>query len=193
VLASRATACTSAAVVLIDVLPERSRVLLSGAARPGLAGQQVLIRLLATGRIVGRARIGADGTFGTTVPLPPRSFRFTNRARYEAVLDGHHSLALKLERRAYMRSAIRTGSRVRIDGFVTGAFRLGTVVTIKLRVTCGQYTVVAHVPLGRHGSFTALVRAPSGLSGSVAVYRAQTTVLKDGHDEPTFTLPHPPT
>ncbi len=187
-----ALACTSAAVVLMDVVPDGSRVLVSGAARAAYTGRRVLVRLTASGQTVGQATVGADGTFTTSVPLPPLDIRFTNRARYEAILGAEHSDALKLERRAYMTSAERSGDTVRLAGFVTGEFRPGALVEVTLRRTCGLTETVARVRLGPHGHFEAVVPAPIGVLGSIAVYRAQTTVLDDGHVEPTFTLPRPP-
>ena len=187
-----ALACTSAAVVLIDVVPHGSRVLVTGAARPAYHGRRVLVRLTATGQTVGEATVGEDGTFAVSVPLPPASIRFTNRARYEAILGGKHSDALKLERRAYVRSAVRSGDTVRLVGYVTAPFRPGTLVDVTLRETCALTKTVARVRLGRDGAFSADVPAAGGVTGSIAVYRVETTVLDArGHRVSTFTLPQP--
>ena len=80
-----------------------------------------------------------------------------------------------------------------ISGYVTGSFRAGTPVQITLRVTCAKYRTVAKVKLSSSGTFSATVPAPSAKASEIAVYRAQTTVLQDGHPEPTDTLPTPPT
>jgi hypothetical protein len=65
-------------------------------------------------------------------------------------------------------------------------------VKILLRVTCSKEDVVATVKLTRSGKFSATVPAPASAAKQIAVYRASTTVLDDGHREATFTLPTPP-
>ncbi len=188
-----ALACTDEQVVLIDVVPDGSHVLITGAARQVLAGRRVSIRLLATHKVVATPVVTASGSFSASVPLPNAAIRDTNAARYEASVGAAHSQALKLERRAYLLGATRSGSRVSIIGRVTGSFQVGAPVTIVLRVTCASYRVVARVKLTRRGMFSADVPAPHGAASAIAVYRAQTTVLDRGHSEPTFTLPTPPT
>ena len=188
-----ALACTDEQVVLIDVVPDGSHVLITGAARQVLAGRRVSIRLLATHKVVATPLVTASGSFSASVPLPNAAIRDTNAARYQASVGAAHSQALKLERRAYLLGATRSGSRVSIIGRVTGSFKVGAPVTIVLRVTCASYRIVARVKLTRGGMFSADVPAPHGAASAIAVYRAQTTVLDHGHREPTFTLPTPPT
>lgn len=190
---SAALACTTAQVALIDVVRQGSHVLLTGAARLTLVGRKVSIKLLATGKVVASVEIARDGSFSTTVPLPPAKIRNTNRARYQASVGSAHSLALKLDRRAELTTVKRAGKHVLISGYVTGSFRAGTPVQITLRVTCAKYRTVAKVKLSSSGTFSATVPAPSAKASEIAVYRAQTTVLQDGHPEPTDTLPTPPT
>lgn len=189
---SAALACTTAQVALINVVTQGSHVLITGAARLVLAGKRVSIKFLATGKVVASATIASDGTFSATAPLPPAKVRETNRARYEASVGSLHSLNLKLDRRMYMASATRSGAHVLLSGYVTGSFKAGTKVKILLRVTCSKEEVIANVKLTRSGKFSATVPAPSAAASQIAVYRATTTVLKDGHPEPTFTLPTPP-
>jgi FG-GAP repeat len=185
-------ACTTAQVALVNVIRQGSRVQITGAARLVLAGKRVSIRLLATRKIVATAMIAPNGTFSVTAALPPAKIRETNLARYEAIVGSLHSLNLKLARRMYMVSATRTGTHVRLDGYVTGSFKAGSPVKILLRVTCSKEEVVAKVKLTRAGKFTATVPAPTGAASQVAVYRATTTVLDGGHPETTYTLPTPP-
>ncbi len=189
---SPALACTTAQVALINVVTQGSHVLITGAARLVLAGKRVSIKFLATGKIVASATIAANGTFTASAPLPPAKLRETNRARYEASVGSLHSLNLKLDRRMYMVSATRSGAHVLLSGYVTGSFKAGTEVKILLRVTCSKEEVIDKVKLTRSGKFSATVPAPSAATSQIAVYRATTSVLKDGHPEPTFTLPTPP-
>ena len=189
---SPALACSTAQVALINVVTQGSHVLITGAARLVLAGKRVSIKFLATGKIVASATIAADGTFSASAPLPPAKIRETNLARYEASVGSLHSLNLKLDRRMYMVSATRSGAHVLLSGYVTGSFKAGSEVKILLRVTCSKEEVIAKVKLTRSGKFSATVPAPSAAASQIAVYRATTSVLKDGHPERTFTLPTPP-
>lgn len=190
--AARALACSNAQIALINVVTQGSHVLLTGAARQVLAGKKVAIKLLSTGKVVATPTVSPAGTFTASAPLPPAKGRGSNRTRYQASIGSLKSLALKLERRAYMLHATLAGSHVSIAGRVTGSFRPGTAVHITLRVTCTKYKNVATVKLTRGGTFSATVPAPSGANSQIAVYRATTTVLEDGHPFATFTLPTPP-
>jgi hypothetical protein len=185
--------CTTAQVALIDVVQKGAHVLITGAARLALAGKRVSIELLGMGKTVASAAIAADGTFSVSAPLPPAKIRDTNLARYQASVGSLHSLALKLERRMYMVGATRSGAHVLLSGYVTGSFKVGTVVKILLRVTCSKEEVLAKTKLSRSGRFNVSVAAPTGAASQIAVYRAATTVLDGGHPETTFTLPTPPT
>ncbi len=167
---------------------------ITGAARLVLAGKRVEIKFLATHKTVASATIAANGTFSASAPLPPGKVRETNLARYEAIVGSLHSLNLKLDRRMYMVNATRTGTHVLLSGYVTGSFKAGAVVKILLRVTCSKEEVIAKVKLTRSGKFNATVPAPTGAASQIAVYRATTTVLKDGQSrDDLFTLPTPPT
>jgi hypothetical protein len=157
-----------------------------------LAGQRVSIKFLATGKTVASATIAANGTFSASAPLPPAKIRESNRARYEASVGSLHSLNLKLTRRMYMTSATRSGTHVLLAGYVTGSFKAGAKVKILARITCSKEEVIAKVKLTHSGKFSATVPAPTGAASQVAVYRATTTVLNDGHPETTYTLPTPP-
>lgn len=189
---SPALECTTAQVALINVVKNGSRVLITGAARLVLAGQRVSIKFLATGKTVASATIAANGTFSASAPLPPAKIRESNRARYEASVGSLHSLNLKLTRRMYMTSATRSGTHVLLAGYVTGSFKAGAKVKILARITCSKEEVIAKVKLTHSGKFSATVPAPTGAASQVAVYRATTTVLNDGHPETTYTLPTPP-
>ena len=184
--------CSTAQVALINVVKQGSRVQITGAARLSLAGQQVSIKFLASGKTVATATIAANGSFSASAPLPPAKIRESNRARYEASVGSVHSLNLKLTRRMYMTSATRSGAHVLLSGYVTGSFKAGTTVKILARITCSKEEVIAKVKLTHSGKFSATVPAPTGAASQIAVYRGTTTVLKDGHPETTYTLPTPP-
>ncbi len=79
-------ACTDRKLILLDVLPGGGKVKIKGAADRALVGRDVKIRLRATGKVVASAKVGKDGFFTTTAPLPPRAIRTSNAARYRAEL-----------------------------------------------------------------------------------------------------------
>lgn len=189
---SPALACTTADAILIDVARHGSRVRVSGAARPTLVGKRVSVLLAGVRKPVATTVVAADGTFAASAALPPKRLRTSNATRYSALVGTVRTAALKLNRRAHLTSVTRTGTTIKVAGAVTGHFRRGTAVKIGLRVTCAKYLVVGKAKLGRTGTFTATVAAPSAAGREVAVYRATTTVLTGRHREPTATLPLPP-
>jgi hypothetical protein len=188
-----ALACTKAQLVLVNVYQRGRRVYISGAARAALIRKRVGIRFMAFRRLVGHAKVNAKGLFALTLPLPAHRLAISNAARYEAVSGRNVSPALKLQRRLQMTSARRTGALIHLAGHVSGSFRPGTKVSIRLRITCSTYRTVAVVRLTRSGTYSATVRAPTGAAGQVATYRAQTTVLKHRRPFQTYSLPTTPT
>jgi len=106
---------------LVDVLQRRGRVQLMGVADRRLIGRTVDLRFVtlsstSRGRRVARAKVGRNGVFRTTAPLPPRKLRRSNRARYQAVLCRERSLRLKLVRRMALRGVRSAHGRVTISG-----------------------------------------------------------------------------
>ena len=183
--------CTKRKLTLIDVLQRRGRVRLLGAADRQLAGQTVSIVLTATKKVVAHAKVGSDGYFRTTAKLPPRSIRYTNRARYQAVLGKERSLRLKLHRRMEVLSVSSRSGKVSISGRVIGPLgKPVRTITLKRRVSCSKTEVVKRFKPSRNGRFNVTVAAPAGQAA--AVYRLQTTVRKTRRNPkhyPTFTLP----
>ncbi len=165
---------------------------LSGAARGAWIGKTVSIRFMAFRATVGHAKINKLGLFAMTVPLPPAKLADSNAARYEAIVGTSVSPALKLQRRLQMTTARRSGKYVLLGGRVSGSFRAGTPVSVRLRVTCSTWKIVAGVRLTRSGTFSTKVKALGGAAGQSAVYRAQTSVLLRGHSFGTYTLPTTP-
>jgi len=183
--------CTKRRLVLTDVLRRGDRVRLVGAADKRFVGRRVGIVFSATGRRVATALVRSNGTFSTTAPLPPRSIRSTNRARYLAKIGTEKSLDLKLERRMFV-SAVRTrNGRLTINGHVTRP--LGSpaqTITLTRRVSCKKTVVMKRFKPTRTGSFRVNVAAPP--KQQAAVYRLGTRVRKTTRNPklfPTFTLP----
>lgn len=190
-VAALALQCTTRKLVLIDVLRRGNRVKLLGAADRKYIGRKVSIRFTATGRRVATAVVRKDGGFQTTAPLPKRSLRETNRARYRASIGKERSLRLKLKRRMIISSLSSKNGKVTIAGRVVRPLATPVrAITVTRRVSCKRNVVVKRIKPSRTGRFRVTVDAPP--SQLAAVYRLRTQVRKNTHNRklfPTFTLP----
>ena len=182
-----ALGCAHADVVLTDVVEKDGKVKLVGVAAPRFVGRTIDLVLTHGEQKVATAVVEPDGYFRARAPLPDRSIRFTNAARYRAMIDGERSLALKLHRRMRI-------SRMRPeDGFITIMGRIyGAVadeVTISRRESCTKDVEVTTVKPDRDGHWRVTLPIPAGLEA--ATYRATTKVRRSGESKPfrTFTLP----
>jgi hypothetical protein len=182
--------CTSRRIVLTDVLRSGGKVRLKGAADKRYAGRTVTI-VFAGRTKAATAKVGRDGLFTATAPLPPAGLRDTNRARYQARVGNERSLDLKLSRRMVVESVKRSGKKVVITGRITGPLA-SPVAAIKVqrRVSCARYVDSGTIRPSENGRFRAVLDAPP--SGEAAVYRLGTRVRKtltNPKTFPTFTLP----
>jgi hypothetical protein len=189
--AQAALQCTARKLVLADVLPAGRRVKLLGFADPTLVGKRVSLRFTATGAQVANPIVRKDGSFSATAPMPPRSIRFTNRARYIAVHGKEKSLRLKLMRRMIVRE-VRVGStHIRIMGQVVKPLSTPLrKVALTRRISCSRSVVVKRFMPRKDGRFSVLVAAPP--NKEAGVYRMETRVRKNRTNPkqyPTFTLP----
>ena len=186
-------ACTSRGVVLEDVIPAGNRVKLLGVAEERFKGRRVDIVFAATGKVVARPKVGADGSFSATAPMPPRRLRFSNRARYQARVGGERSLNLKLMRRMLVTSVRTSAGKVTIVGKVIGPLALRAKdreIVLERRVTCTRLATVSRFRPRSNGAFKVTVPVPAGTSA--AVYRLRTKVRTSTHRSrlsSTFTLP----
>ena len=189
--AQLALQCTTRKLTLIDVLDRGNHVDLLGAADPKLIGHRVDIIFDATHRRVASPVVGPDGLFHARAPVPPRSLRFSNKARYLARAGQETSLHLKLHRRMIVDGLTSTNGRVRISGHITLPLAAPPAgIMVKQRVSCTRSVTVARVRPDRRGRFTVTLAAPP--SGQAAVYRAYSAVRKNTHNPKrfrTFTLP----
>ena len=191
--AEAALACSKHKLALVDVVRQKGRVLLVGAADRSLAGQTARLIFDGSGKTVARAVVQPNGTFLATAKLPPRRLRATDLARYRAVLGNEESLSLKLYRRMVITSTNVTGRTVTISGRVLGVLAAPRrAVVVKRRTSCTTRETVARVKPKRNGRFTVSFQAPAGQVAPV--YRLQTRVRhtrKKRKTYPTFTLPRP--
>ena len=190
-VAAQALRCTTRRLVLIDVVRRKGRVRLVGAADQRLAGRRVRIVFTDTNRRVARPKVGMDGLFRATAPLPPRAVRNTNRARYVAQLGRERSLRLKLRRRMHVSSIRPRGRAVVIAGRISRplAKPLQRVVVTR-RVSCGRLEVVKRFKPRRDGRFRVTLKGAE--QRQVATFRFRTKVrFRVGNPRlfPTFTLP----
>ena len=185
--------CSERLVVLEDVVPKGGRVQLAGVADRRFAGQTVKIAFTLTRKVIARPRVGADGSFSATAPLPPRRLRNSNLARYEARIGEHRSLKLKLARRLRITAITASGGKVTVAGQVVGPFaarRSDRVVELERRVSCTQSERVGRVTPRADGTFRLTVPVPAG--AGAAVYRVRTKVRSSpgsARTINTFSLP----
>jgi len=180
-------ACADRQLVLIDVRPRGKRVLLSGVAGPRHRGKRIAIVFQATGKVVARPLVSADGTFRATVKAPKGRLARSNRARYVARAGSERSLALKLHRMMPSVSLTRSGDRLTFSGTITGPRSRGRrVVRVSRLVSCGHYQTVGSATVGRDGHYRVRLAVPVG--ARAAIYRA-TAPIGSRSGGRTYTLP----
>lgn len=185
-----AVECAGRPVTLVDVAEKRKYVSLLGAVSAENVGRRVSIVRTDIDKVVAAGIVRPDGFFRTRAPLPPRSLRSSNDTRYQAVLDGHKSLALKLQRRMRISRMRNLGEQIQIIGKIAGPLVPGQEIVIRRRESCTKDVIVKRFTPKQAGAWRVTLPAPT--EGQAAVYRATTQVF--GADEterkfPTFTLP----
>lgn len=184
--------CENRAIVLEDVIPAGRKVQLLGVTRADRAGQKVEIRFEATGKVVARPKVGPDGRFKATAPMPPKKLRGTSKARYVAKLGADKSLALKLMRQLQVARTSASGGKAVISGRVTGVLAkkpADRVIEVQ-RVTCARAEVVGTITPKADGSFKVAVDKPADAAG--AVFRLRSKVRANKRNDKlfeTFSLP----
>ncbi|HTU79783.1 MAG TPA: hypothetical protein VMF09_13595 [Solirubrobacteraceae bacterium] len=182
--------CSDSKITLTDVVERNGRVLLDGAAVASLAGKTVKI-LFNGHQQVATAKIGAQGQFSASAPLPPAKLRNGNSARYLAESDGLQSLNLKLTRRLILDPPTSSAGKVTLTGQVIPP--LGKplpVIDVEQQLTCSGARAVATTKPSASGRFDVQVPAPSGTLA--VLYRLATKVRKSASSRklfPTDSLP----
>jgi hypothetical protein len=188
--------CSSRRIVLTDVVQRGRRVHLLGVADRRFAGRRVDLRFVGMragdpGRHVAFATVGADGGFRATAPLPPRTVRATNAARYQAVLGDERSLRLKLFRRMLVDDARSAKGSVTLTGRILPPLHPRSMtIVVKQRVSCTSTVEVGRTQARPDGRFR--VTLPGPPETRTATYRLQTVVRESPRNPrlyPTFTLP----
>jgi hypothetical protein len=184
-------ACPLDVLRLVDVRASKGQVVLAGETSPQHAGRDVTLEFV--GKFVAKAKVGPNGTFRTTVALPPAEIRNTARARYRAVLGRLRSPSLKLARRMDFTTLTSRGGKVTIGGRITKPLA-DPIATVTLReyTNCrgNEHKVVKkNVKVDADGRFEVTIPAPA--NADRAYYRALTRVRKkrdNAKTYPTFTL-----
>jgi alpha-tubulin suppressor-like RCC1 family protein len=177
--------CGKRELALTDVVESNGRVLLDGVAAASLAGETVKI-LFDDRQQVASAKVGAQGQFSTSAPLPPAKLRGGNSARYTAEAGGLKSLELKLTRRLILDPPVSAAGKVTLTGQVLPP--LGKplpVIDVEQQLTCGGGArLVAQLKPIASGRFIARVAAPAG--ARAALYRLSTKVRESTSSRKLF-------
>ena len=183
-----ALSCATSDVVLTDVVEKDGKVKLVGVAASRFVGRTIDLVLTSSGKRVTTAVVQPDGYFRARAPLPADSIRWTNKARYQAVIDGERSLALKLHRRMRISRMKPAEDTVTIAGRIYGRMA-GEEVMITRRESCTEDVEVTRVKPGRDGRWRVTLPVPEG--ADAATFRATTLVRKGDNPKRfrTFTLP----
>ena len=183
-----AVSCAQASVTLVNVIDQNTHVTLIGAADKKLIGKRVRIVQTWNGKRVATTKVGRSGFFRTKAPMPREAIRYTNDARYMAVIGDEESLPLKLHRRMRFSSLESHGRKVTLKGRIFGPMT-DEVIEIRQRVSCTKDIVVKRIRPNRDGSWKVTLDAPK--RAKAATYRATTSVRNPGSARsfPTFTLP----
>ncbi len=189
--AQLALACSGAKIALLEVIQVGNRVRFRGVTSRANAGARVPIRLLSGARVV-LARVQPNGLFEITGPLPKRSIRETEKARYVAELGGARSASVKLTRRMTMDALNVSRTSVTIYGQISKPLpRVKRDIVITERTRCGgPVRVVATVRPNKLGTYRATFRRPRDVDSAIYRLRSRVRVESRGSKETfrTYTL-----
>ncbi len=135
--------------------------------------------------------VGSDGFFGTTAPLPPRRFRFTDKASYRASIGTLRSPYLKLNRRVLVISISSSAGKVVLRGRVIKPLaRPIARILVQRRLSCSSTVTLRRIKPRRNGSFTVTLVAPPRIQA--AVYLATTQVRQTARKPKKYRVSTPP-
>jgi streptogramin lyase len=183
--------CAANKLILTDVYPRGGKTQVLGVAPAASVGKKVTIISSWNGKAISKTTVKADLSFTATLPLPPRSLRFTNRANYYAKLGSARTGKLKFARRMYTASVTASARTITFSGTVTAPLaKQIEPVTIRAAASCTAIaggTIVATVNLKSNGTFSATFPLPPSLQNTATVYlQAATRVRQNTHSKKTF-------
>jgi virginiamycin B lyase len=178
-----ATGCVSEQLSLVDVLAHGATAQLLGVAPRSAAGQQVKVLSAWNGKVIGKAKVAANGSFTASVSAPPSRLRHSAKGSYEVELGNGKSAPVAYTRRLYTSAITASGRTITFAGSVTPPLaKPAAPVVIRAATSCAgvaRGTVVATVTPSRGGTFSATIKLPAALEAAASAYfRAETVVRK---------------
>ena len=184
-------ACAKSSIAITDISQRSGRVRILGVTTKASAGEEVAIEFASPGEIVATAVVTADGSFRATAPLPARTIRNTNRARYRASLDTSRTPWLKLTRRLQLTGLHTAGSDLEVGGYLKKPLIAGARVTVTSQSSCGASPqVIAQLTVARNGRFHRVIPIPSTASGFVVRLTARVRTARGGEAR-TYSIARP--
>ena len=184
-------ACAKSAIAITDISQRSGRVRILGVTKPQNAGRQIRIAFANAANFVATAIVAADGSFRATAPLPARSVRNTDRARYRATLDGQRTPWLKLTRRLVLSGLHLLESDLDIGGRLTGLLVKGARIVVTSQSSCGSPPkVIGHITVDSDGTFSRVIALPETVTGFVV---RLTAVVRsaNGNRSTTYSVARP--
>ena len=168
--------CGKRPLVLSDVLISGRRVELEGSAAKSLDGRKVKI-IFDGGRQVATAKVGANGEFTATAPLPAARLLDSNSARYMAESGSQRSLNLKLTRRLSLEPPRFSHGTVTLVGQVVPPLTKPiSPVIVQQQLECGRVTIAKRFTPPAGGRFHITLGVPAG--ARAGVYRLSSIVTE---------------
>jgi hypothetical protein len=185
--------CGKTQLVLNDVYVSGRHVLLSGSAAKSLDGKKVEI-LFDEGKKVATAKVGPNGQYTTTAPLPPSKLLESNSTRYTAEIGKLRSLHLKLTRRLQLDPPKASGRTVTLSGrLVLPLTKPVAPVAVEQQLECGRDTIVKTFTPSANGRFHITLTVPA--TARAGLYRLKSKVAANQHAVKhgftTYSLPLP--
>ena len=176
-----AAGCVAEQLSLLDVLAGAGKAHLLGVAPRSAVGQQVKILSSWNGKVIGKAKVAADGSFAATVSAPPSRFRHGAKGSYAVKLGKVKSARILYSRRLYTSSITASGGTIVFVGSVVPPLaKPADAVLIRAASSCAgvaRGAVVGKATPGRGGVFSVKVALPAALErGSSVYFRAETVV-----------------
>lgn len=188
--APTAVGCAAEQLSLLDVLARGGSASLLGVAPRSDAGQQVRILSAWNGKVVGKAKVGPDGTFTASVPAPPSRFRHGAKGSYAIELGKAKSAPVAYSRRIYTTAITASGRTITFAGSVKPPLaKPAAPVTIRAASSCAgvaKGAVVATATPSRGGAFSAAIKLPTALDAGASVYFRVETVVRRGAGKKTI-------
>lgn len=160
--------CAHSSIAITDISQRSGRVRILGVTKSANAGETIQIAFRPADDVVATAVVNGDGSFRATAPLPPRSIRNTDKARYRASLGTSTTPWLKLTRRLAVSGLHGLEGDLDIGGRLLGPRVKGARITITTQTDCdAPPKVLGHIAVDSDGSFGRLVGLPETTSGLV--------------------------